>query len=218
VNGYVASHIKVVVFDFDDTLIGTYEAIRRLHKHIAKNYYKVNLSDEVILKHWGQPISELAKHYYRADDIEAAIAKMILHQPDFPKEVFPLAAPTIRRLKRAGMLLGIVSAIILPILERDARLTRLPLDLIDYIQTAENTDHHKPNPKVFEPLLNWATARAISADEILYIGDGLQDMEAAHGAGIHFLGVQTGPVSAEAFAAKGARSIADLSRLRISGR
>jgi phosphoglycolate phosphatase len=210
---YVPSHIKAVVFDFDDTLIGTYAAIRRLHIHIAKTYYDVDLTDEVILKHWGRPIAELARHYYKTEDVESGVAKVVLHQPDFPKEIFPFAAPTIRRLKHEGKLIGIVSAVIRPILERDADFAKIPLHLVNYVQTAEATMHHKPDPQVFAPLLAWAHAQAIEPREILYVGDGLQDAAAARGAGLSFIGVQTGLVTADGFAAQGVGSIPDLSSL-----
>jgi FMN phosphatase YigB (HAD superfamily) len=138
---------------------------------------------------------------------------MMLHQPDFPKETFAHTVPTLRELKLAGKLIGIVSATTMAIMKQDAEWAGLPLNMLDYVQTAESTEYHKPDARVFEPALEWAISQRVAADEILYVGDGLQDLKAARGAGMNFLGVQTGLVTAEDFAAHEGLSIADLSHL-----
>lgn len=209
----IGEHIKAVVFDFDDTLIGTHVATWNLHRHIAKKHYSVELTDELLRAHWGRPLQHLARHYYGTDNIEEAIQLMVDYQADFPKEKFHHAESTLKRLKASGRLLGIVSATTLPILKKDAELAELPIDLMDYIQTGEDTEFHKPDPRVFEPMLGWAALKSIAAEEVLYVGDGLQDLKAARGAGLNFIGVATGLVTVEEFTGHGSPSVADIAEL-----
>lgn len=209
-----ANHIKAVVFDFDDTLIGTHVAIWDLHRHIARSHYNIELDDASIKTHWGRPLPELAKHYYQTDAVEEAITRMMQYQPDFPKTKFEHAEPLIRNLKLSGKIIGIVSATTRPILDKDVELVGLPLDEFDYIQTAEDTEYHKPDPRVFDPLLASVAHIAVYPQNVLYVGDGIQDMYAANAAGLKFMGVTTGIVTADEFAEHGAQSIDDLSQLQ----
>ena len=209
----IGNHIKALVFDFDDTLVGIHLAIWQLHRYIAEEYYGVRLHDSTIKAHWGRPLQELARNYYQTDNTEAAIEKMMEHQQDFPKQKFEQSEPTIRNLKLGGKILGIVTATSRPILANDTKLVGLPLDNFDYIQTAEDSEHHKPDARVFEPMMTWMLKQEVSADNILYVGDGIQDMHAARTAGLHFIGVTTGLVSSEEFEAYGARHIPDISAL-----
>lgn len=210
---YVTDEIKAVVFDFDDTLIGTHRAIWDLHRHIAKTYYDIELDDETLMRHWGRPLHELASNYYGTEDTEAAIAWMVHHQKDFPKEKFEYTESVLMRLKLGNKVLGLVSATTRQILKKDAEIAGIPLDIIDYIQTGEDTEVHKPDPGVFAPMLRYMYEREILPHEIIYVGDGIHDMRAAHGANIKFLGVETGLVAADEFAQFNASSIPDASRL-----
>lgn len=209
----IADNIKAVIFDFDDTLVGTYRPIWNMHRHIAKKYYGIELTDETILKHWGQPINVLAKHYYQTDDPEQGVAYILKENVNFPKEKFDHTIPLLQKLRGKGLKTGIVTASHLNLVDGDFITANLTKDMIDYIQTADDTDVHKPDPAVFNPLLSWADRHGIRKNEILYIGDGLHDMNAALSAGLSFLGVATGLVTISDFEGHDVRSIADLSML-----
>lgn len=210
--------IKLVAFDYDDTLVGTREVVWRMHKHIAKTHYGVDLTDEDILVHWGKPIAELGRALYQTSDAVTATSRMLQYGDTFRKEQFASTAPTLRYLKSIGKKLAIVTATVRPILVQDCAHVGLPLEIVDYVQTSEDTSVHKPDPKVFEPLLKWAAAHDITPQEILYIGDGLQDMRAANAAGFAFLGVTTGLITAEEFASFGAATISNLRELIVGKR
>ena len=205
--------IKVVLFDFDDTLVGTHAAIWDLHRHIAKTYYQIDLSDEILKEYWGQPLPILAKQYYKTDLSDEAIARMVSHQLDFPKLRFPDTANVIRELSKLNKILGIVSATTRPILIKDAEIAEIPINLIGYIQTAEESTTHKPDPRVFDQTRKWLDVKEVMPNEVLYIGDGLQDALASTGAGFQFLGVTTGLVSKKDFEEAGFSSIKSLKYL-----
>lgn len=58
------------------------------------------------------------------------------------------------------------------------------------IQTSDDTDFDKPNPRVFDDFLV-----RYAAKEMLYVGDHLIDYKAALNAGIHFIAVLSGGIS-----------------------
>ena len=186
---------KAVFFDHDDTLVATKEAKFAQHKHVAKVFYGKELLDKDILPHWGKPLTELVCLLYDTDDVEEALAKNRLCRDDFPKILFNGTIPTLEALHAQGKLLGVITATTRNSFEHDLETLQIPKKLLNYIQTAEDTQYHKPDARVFEPALRWLAKRQIEANEVLYVADGLHDMEAALGAGFRFLGVETGLVT-----------------------
>ena len=87
-------------------------------------------------------------------------------------------------------------------------------DLFEYVQTEEDTSHHKPDPQVFLPALHFLQQHQIQPHETLYVGDHLNDMRAATGAGLQFIGVTTGLISDAEFAEHGANAITQVANLR----
>jgi phosphoglycolate phosphatase len=210
---YIDEHIKAVFFDHDDTLVGTIDAKWAHHKHVAQTFYGKELTDDEIRPHWGKPLGELVCLLYGTDDVEQAMAHNTATHEAYPKELFTATIPTLRHIKAAGLIVGVITATTRFSFEHDLDLHKIPRDLIDYTQTADDTSYHKPDPRVFEPALAWLTEQQIKPDEVMYIGDGLHDMKAALGAGFSFLGVETGLVTAEQFVEQDAKSIASISAL-----
>lgn len=209
----IGEHIKAVIFDHDDTLVGTYSAKIEQHQHIAREHYDKELSEGDIRAHWGKPVSEFLCLLYDTEDVDQAVAHTITYRDRFPKKLFAATIPTLKRLKHSGMLVGIVTSTIRDNLEHDLKTHQVPRDLIDYVQTLEDTDYHKPDPRVFQPTKEWLKERDVSPGEVVYIGDGIQDMQAAIGSGFSFIGVQTGIITAEQFRAHGAKSVTGLDKL-----
>lgn len=212
-NKHIGDHIKAVLFDHDDTLFGTIGPKWKEHKHVASTHYGIELDDELIKQHWGKPLRELVCMLYNTDDADEAIAHNIACHEDYPKELFVATIPTLKHLKERGKLIGIITATTKHSMEHDLKLHKIPPEYIDYKQNSEDTDYHKPDPKVFEPAIAWLKEQGVKPDEVVYIGDGLHDMKAALGAGFSFLGVETGLVSAEQFKAAGATSISSVAKL-----
>lgn len=209
----IADAIRVVLSDYDDTLVSTWGPKSRQHQHVARTYYGKELDESEIRRHWGKPLLELLCLLYGTDDAEQALANSHAHSEQFPKICFPSTLPTLCRLRQLGKRLGIVTATIRRNLEHDLNRHAIPLEWFDYRQTAEDTDVHKPDPRVFDPAIAWLRTQGIRADETLYLGDGLHDLYAARGAGFQFIGVETGLVTAEEFQAEGAISVPTLADL-----
>ncbi len=211
---HIADNIKVVFFDHDDTLVGTIGTKWEQHKHVARTFYGKELTDDEIKEHWGKPLRELVCLLYGTDDVEQAMAHNTATHEDFPKELFTATIPTLRHISATGKLIGIITATSRFSFEHDLTLHQIPRELLDYTQTADDTPYHKPDPRVFEPALEWLAEQQIRPDEVVYVGDGLHDMRAAKGAGFSFLGVETGLVTAGQFQAENASSIANTSELK----
>lgn len=210
---HIAQNIKVVLFDHDDTLVGTYKPKSEHHKYVALTYYKKVLTDEEIRKHWGKPLRELVCLLYGTDDVEQAMANNTACHEDFPKELFTASIPTLRRIKSEGKRIGIITATSRFSFEHDLTLHKVPRELIDYTQASDDTSFHKPDPRVFEPVLKWLKKHKYKPSEVVYIGDGLHDMKAALETGFSFVGVETGLVTAQQFKDAGATSVATVADL-----
>jgi len=210
---HIGDHINAVFFDHDDTLVGTIAAKSDQHKHVARTYYDKDLSDEEISKHWGKPLQELVCLLYGTNDVDQAMTHNIAHHEDFQKNLFEATIPTLKNIKAAGKMIGIITATSRFSFEHDLELHQVPRDLLDYTQTADDTAYHKPDKRVFDPAISWLSDNGIKPEEVVYIGDGLHDMKAALGAGFSFLGVETGLVTSDQFKAENASSIPSIANL-----
>ena len=191
--------IKAILFDHDDTLVATKEVKFAHHKYVAKKFYGKELSDAELRLHLGKPLTQLVCLLYGTDNGEQALANNTSCRDDFPKVLFNGTIPTLEHLHTKGMLLGIVTATTKDSFEHDLELLKIPSEFLDYTQTLEATEYHKPDPRVFEPALQWLAKRHIKPNEVLYVADGLHDMKAALGAGFQFIGVETGFTTHEQF-------------------
>ena len=108
-------------------------------------------------------------------------------------------------------LLGFVTATTHEDLRHDFESLRIDPTLLDYIQVVDDTLYYKLDLRVFEPALSFLKTRGIGPLEVLYVGDGLNDMEATVNAGIPFLGVGVDLVTLGLFRNHGAACILSLS-------
>ena len=210
---HVADHIKAVFFDHDDTLVATIEPVWKLHKHVAREHYGKDLTDKELHEHWGKPLKQMISLLYGTDNPETAITHISRYHRMYIKKFFDTTIPVLARLHKESKLIGVVTATSRQYLEND--LDRHPgaRELIDYTQVEDDTQFHKPDPRVFQPAITWLTAQEVKPEEVLYIGDSFLDAQAALQAGFNFLGVETGLVTARQFQKRGVISIPNLSNL-----
>jgi phosphoglycolate phosphatase len=210
---YIGEDVKVVLFDHDDTLVDTIGPKSREHKHVARQYYGKELTDEEIRQHWGKPLSTLVGLLYDTDNIDIALQRVWAEYDNFPKELYPHSIKTIQDIRATGKKTGIVTSTRRPYLEADLEMLKIPQNWFDYMQTEENTEFHKPDPRVFDPALRWIGGLAVKPKEVVYIGDSLLDMEAALAAGFQFVGVGTGLFTPDEFGRRGAIALNNLGEL-----
>jgi HAD superfamily hydrolase (TIGR01549 family) len=210
--------IKAVIFDLDDTLVKTHVVKWAQHKAVARDTYGRELTDEKLREHWGKPFNALvAALHDNVDTLENMLAAYAANAHLFPKELHDATTDTIHVLLERGIKLGIVTATNKVFLLRDLKQLNIPSEEFFFLQAADETDFHKPDPRVFDQILGKLEREGISKDETMYVGDAVNDWYAARDAGMHFVGVTTGLHSAEEFSAAGApKTIARLSELSAS--
>ena len=73
-----------------------------------------------------------------------------------------------------------------------------------YVHGAESSPYKKPDPRVFDDILDFFN---LKPSEAVFIGDQLSDFEAARKAGINFVAITTGINTSEEFSRLGCRKI-----------
>lgn len=207
------SKIKAVIFDFDDTLVLTKPIRFAAMKDAGKTFYDKDINDEDIEKHWGKSfpimIKAIIQHEAPAEEMVEKYLS-ILHK--YPLKSYPQAAQTLKLLSN-NYLLGLMTSSIKQFVTEGFKDAQLDLKLFDHIQTAEDTNVHKPNPEVFLPSLNYFAQKNIQKDEIIYVGDSESDHQAATNAGINFVAIAENTTPKEKFTALQANYISSLSEL-----
>jgi HAD superfamily hydrolase (TIGR01549 family) len=207
-------HYQAIIFDFDDTLVKSGPIKWAHHKAVAKEFYDLELTDATLKTHWGKPFDQMIGHLYQqADTVENMRAANYSLEHRYPKTLIPDAHTTLDRLHQAGLKLAVLSAMNRDIVFNELVRFDFPVNDFLFIQGAEDTPAHKPDPAVFAPALSALAKLKISPEHTLYVGDALSDFYAATGAGLHFLGVTTGFVTQAEFDAAGAKSAPNLTKL-----
>ena len=206
--------IKAVIFDFDDTLVNTFETKALALQKTARDFYDFELSLETIKTHWGKPYYEMLLLLFEevSDDLDDILKNFEQIRKEFPSQLFDNVKETIKILKEK-VILGIVTSTSKPLVLRDLALIDLSPDNFLYIQTFEETSVHKPDPHVFEPIFRKLAEEGIDKNEIIYVGDALTDFFAARDAGLKFYGVANAITTKEKFEKASAHVLEDIKEL-----
>jgi len=205
--------IKAIIFDLDDTLIQTSKAKYKALQYAAKKFYNLELSDEEIQSHWGKPFELFMRDLFGdVEETTKIIQNYYTIRNNFPTPAYEESKKLLLEL-RGNYKLGVVTASTRHMTIEDLRIAGLSELMFDLIQTCEETSFHKPDPKVFEPIKTKFAEKSILANELLYIGDSISDYEAAHGAGISFIGIANRTTPSENFDKAGSKWITNLTEL-----
>ncbi len=185
--------IKAIIFDVDDTLIQTYRTVFDMYKFLGKKYYGINdIQDADIKKHWGKSWDNVVKGIL-GNNVNLEIHKQHIQEAKklFSPQSIPGANKILDELSQ-NHLLCLLTSTSREIITTDMKNAGLDLSRFSYIHTADDSDFHKPDPRVFEKVVSFLLSKNISKDEIVYIGDGIGDLEASRDAGIKFIAVTQG--------------------------
>lgn len=186
---------KVVAFDFDDTLVATIENVWKQHQHVALTEFGVTITDDDIRRVWGRPFHELVETLY-GQPFAMVEPHLLREKPNFPKEIFPKSLDLLRKLRKGGKVIALVTSTNAKSLAADFTHNVIESDVFDHVFTIDDTEYYKPDPRVFDPLL----ALGYKPEEVMYVGDAASDFYAARDAGFDFIGVGTGLLLPEDFA------------------
>ena len=205
--------LKAIIFDLDDTLLKTKQTKFEALKFAGKHFYNLELTDETLLKHWGKPFMQFMGDAFEHVDSPENLAhnyKSIVK--NYQNQPYENTVPTLEILSHQYKM-GILSATAKSIVLYDMEQAGLPMNKFTYIQTEDDTNVHKPNPKVFAPMIRVMAEYEIVPADMLYIGDHPTDFQASTGAGLQFIGMAERTISAAEFATMGARSIDSIVQL-----
>ena len=205
---------RAIIFDYDDTLVQTRKCRFKAIKHLALADYGVALTDETIEKHWGKEISEFFRCLLpeQSDNVQKVLQRYHALNPAFPMEPFPESLAVVEALAKQYFL-GIVTAASRDLVMDQLRSMEFPLDAMRYLQFADDSQHHKPDPRVFDNLRPALAAAGIEACDVMYVGDGVHDYRAAADAGFQFVGIARDVKSQHRFSELNVPFVTDLGQL-----
>jgi HAD superfamily phosphatase len=205
--------LKAVLFDMDGVLVDVSKSYRRAIEETVKHFTGRDIGPNTIqrYKNYGGfnddwklthaiitdtameiPISRVIEEFqsrYRGDDWDGFIAE---EEPRVREQ-------TLRRLDRGAYVMGIVTG--RP--EEEAEWTLSHFDWKKYfplvVGKEKQGERRKPDPFPINHTLTMyaAAGRPVDSDEAVYIGDSVDDMEAARRAGTWAIGVVPPQVDAD---------------------
>ncbi|WP_035307122.1 HAD family hydrolase [Actinokineospora inagensis] len=209
----LVAEAEAVIFDLDDTLLVTRAVKWAHHQAVAARFYGIDLTETDLLEHWGKPYDELITLLYRgsAPLAEMKAANLSL-EDDYRKVAAAGAVELVTSLLARGAHVGVVTSANTDPALADLEWSGFPVRDLAFVHGADRTTRHKPDPAVFAAAGDYLTRHNVA--RTVYVGDAIMDLLAARGAGFGFVGVASGLVDGAAFAAEGARWVADLNKLR----
>jgi pyrophosphatase PpaX len=182
-----------VLFDLDGTLIDSIELILNSAQHAFRGREGYVPSDAEWLTGVGIPLATMFKRYARDDsDVEALIAKYREYQlahHDRLVRCYDAVVETVDALRRSGHPLAIVTS-------KTGWLAQRGLDNVglgahfDVIVGCDSCALHKPDPG---PVLFALEKLGRAADEAVFVGDSVYDMQAGNAAGVTTIAALWGP-------------------------
>jgi phosphoglycolate phosphatase-like HAD superfamily hydrolase len=203
-----------VIFDYDDTLVNTFEVKWDQHKFVAKKFYGLDITDDDLRKVWGMPFEDMLFELYQQKDSKENMSKNYLSLHDqYPKTAHDGSLKLIQSLLKQGKVVGVLTAGHGGHVAAELETLGFPVGEMISVQGAEHTPVHKPDPAVFSPILELLAAKGITNLESVYIGDAIRDYKAAKDAGMDFIGVTNGFTSITEFQSVGAKYVNSLTEL-----
>lgn len=180
----------VLIFDLDDTLIESFPEYARMHQRIARDLGWPIPTTEALIHYgptWPDTLARLWPEHPIADFL--AHFERVVHEHRY--RALPDVVETLASLRERGHSLWIVTKRSRSRLDQRMREAELARELFDGIFADEDQPFGKPDPRCFEPV--WAALGGKRPEQAIYVGDRHDDLLAARGAGLTFVGVRTGP-------------------------
>lgn len=185
------SSFRGVLFDFDGTLGDSYPAIAASVNHVRSLYGLPPLPESVVRRHVGRGAAYLLEKTAPRGDLAANVEAYRAHHPSVLQggtTLMPGAADALRALHGSGLRLGVCS-------NKPVAFTR---ELVAYLGVAPYLDVvlgpedvHRPKPAP-DMLLAALPRLGLPAQEVLYVGDMVVDIQTARAAGLAVWVVPTG--------------------------
>ncbi|MGM9969740.1 MAG: prolipoprotein diacylglyceryl transferase [Anaeroplasma sp.] len=182
-----ANKFDTILFDLDGTLLNTKPLIDRSFIHTFEHFRPdYILTDEELDSFFGPTLYQTFSRYSNdEEEIQAMIQYYrdynIPHHDEMVKP-FPGAKDTLRLLHKKGYKLGVVSSKKTDLVRHGLEIFGL-LEYMDIVVGADEVTNHKPAPDG----INLAVEK-LEGKNVAYVGDTLNDMQAAHAANVKAIG------------------------------
>lgn len=180
----------VVVFDLDGTLVDTIGLIVASYQHTFTTVLGVR-QDEARIKGWiGQPLIRAFREVSpeHADELYATYLEWNHANTERLIRRYAGVDALLTTLLSAGVPVAVATSKLRGPARAALRLAGLD-ELVAVLVTLEDTDRHKPDP---QPLLCALDRLGRLAEDAVYVGDAVVDIEAARNAGMAAIGVTWG--------------------------
>ncbi len=181
--------LKAVIIDFDDTLCLTEEACFGLENAALVKMGCEPMSRALHQRTWGQPLFDAMPARSPGVDVEAfknVYASTLAEYIESGEyDSIPQANyEALDQLIKLGKLLLILTSRTHSELKHMLEPDHLLATRIETFYYKDNTQFHKPDPRVFKELL---AAHGLKPSECVYVGDSVSDAVATKQAGLYFI-------------------------------
>ena len=194
----IIQEAKGIIFDIDNTLVNSFNADFKKHTKTARIMGLIPPNKSKYRKvYGGLSLTNMIKYLYN-DKVDLVQYKKIAHKSTNYNDFKPLGNinKIFTTLKKFNKKIGIISNS--ELLPSTTKLKNINVDMgmIDSIRCSDTSKYHKPDPKVFDEILN---ELKLKEEEVIFIGDTLHDFIAARSRGIFFVAVIAGISSKKDF-------------------
>lgn len=187
---------KLVLFDFDGTLADGFPGIAAAVNAVRQSRGHAPVSLDGVKQYVGWGLDHLIKNVVPQTDLEVDIPLYRQHYATTMlsgTELLPGVNDMVQKLHEKNVRLGVCSNKKRPYTEKLLEVLGI-MPPIEKVFGPDDVPNHKPAPDM---LLAALKHFEIAANETIYVGDMIVDIQCAHAAGIPIWAVPTGAMTAE---------------------
>jgi 2-phosphoglycolate phosphatase len=176
--------ITTVLFDFDGTLADSFAAITSSTNHVRTSYKLPPLPEAEVRKYVGYGLAHLMADLVPGAPVDEAVARYRAHHATVmvaETRLMPGVAETIPELARRGLCLGVCSNKRVEFTRELVRSLGLHSFFMYVLGPDDVNQRAKPDPAM---LLEGLARLKVSANEAVYVGDMIVDVQTAKAAGV----------------------------------
>jgi phosphoglycolate phosphatase len=188
--------IRGIIFDFDGTLIDSYEPITESLNRVRASCDRPPLTLDEVRGMVGHGLEHLIEKAVGAGNIEEGVRLFREHYATICEsrtKILPLVKDTVEELDRRGYQMGIATN--KPSYFARDILKALEIDhLFVEVLGPNDVERPKPDPEMLDIMM---MRLGLGAEEVVYVGDMLLDIEVARKAGVSAYALPTGSATRE---------------------